>query len=135
MEKELAFETLVVSLGKYTQNTLHITSPRANSSISTDFLVKAQSTRGHATPCALDCVTFLGAAPSDIVSTFGTPKVGNTTFRRIYNDHIPAHLGFVTAPNPVPNPSKPGYSHAGRKVQLTVAEDFFIDPNSMEFSL
>lgn len=89
-----------------------------------------------ATLCALDCLINLNLDAQDVfVSTFGAPRVGNRSFQRIYDEHIPAHWRVVNAPDLIPSLPKVGYAHVGKKVLLTVTGDLFIDPNSMELSL
>lgn len=88
-----------------------------------------------ATICAYDCVLRLDLEPNDIyVSTFGSPRVGNSSFRRLYDAAVPATWRVSIAPDIITKLPKLYYSHVGKKVMLTTAGDLFIDPNILELS-
>lgn len=51
---------------------------------------------GHSLGGALTTLSSLDIPPSDIaVSTFGSPRVGNFKFRKIYNQLVPTHWKFA----------------------------------------
>lgn len=86
--------------------------------------------------CAFDCVLTLGIAGRDLyVATYGSPRVGNAAFRRIYDECVPASWRVSVAADIVTKLPKMGYQHVGKKVMLTTAGDLFIDPNSLELSI
>lgn len=86
--------------------------------------------------CAFDCVLTLGLSAKDLyVATYGSPRVGNAAFRRLYDESIPASWRVSVAPDIVAKLPKVGYQHVGKKVMLTTAGDLFISPNSLELSL
>lgn len=89
-----------------------------------------------ATICAYDCVLRLELGAKDLyVATYGSPRVGNSAFRRLYDEAVPATWRVLIAPDIVTKLPKVGYEHVGKKVMLTSAGDLFIDPNSLELSM
>lgn len=70
-----------------------------------------------------------------LLSTFGTPRVGNVAFADVYENAVPSSWRIVVAPDMVARLPKVGYRHVGKKVLLTVDGDLFIDPNSLEIKL
>lgn len=89
-----------------------------------------------ATICSLDVWIKLRISRRQIfVSTFGSPRVGNESFRRIYNSAIALHWRIVVDPDMVPKVPKVGYRHVGKKVVLTPHGHMFIDPSSLELKL
>lgn len=82
---------------------------------------------------SFDLYLKMGLGPNDIfVSSFGAPRVGNSSFRRMYNERVPNHWRIVIGPDIVTRLPKVGYQHVGKKVLLTAAGELFIDPNSLE---
>lgn len=89
-----------------------------------------------ATICAYDCVLRLDLGAKDLyVATYGSPRVGNGAFRRLYDEAVPASWRVSVAADIVTKLPKVGYEHVGKKVMLTTAGDLFIDPNSLELSI
>lgn len=89
-----------------------------------------------ATICAYDCVLKLDIGARDLyVATYGSPRVGNGAFRRLYDEAVPASWRVSIAADLVTKLPKVGYQHVGKKVMLTTAGDLFIDPNSLELSI
>jgi hypothetical protein len=89
-----------------------------------------------ATLCSLDLVLRLGINRRNIVvSTFGSPRVGNHSFAKFYNENIPIHWRIVVGPDVVTKLPKFGFTHVGKKVLITSDGDLFIDPNALELSL
>lgn len=86
--------------------------------------------------CAFDCALRLELGPRDLyVATFGSPRVGNRAFRRLYDTVVPASWRMTIAADIVTKLPKVGYEHVGKKIMLTTAGDLFIDPSSLELSL
>lgn len=89
-----------------------------------------------ATICAFDCFLGLELTAGDLyVATYGSPRVGNGAFRRLYDEAVPASWRVVVAPDLVTKLPKVGYEHVGKKVMLTSAGDLLIDPNLLELSM
>lgn len=89
-----------------------------------------------ATICAYDCFLGLELSSTDLfVATYGSPRVGNGAFRKLYDEAVPASWRMIVAPDLVTKLPKVGYEHVGKKVMLTTAGDLFIDPNSLELSM
>lgn len=89
-----------------------------------------------ATICSLDVWIKLKVSRREIfVSTFGSPRVGNLAFRKIYDSVIPLHWRIVVNPDMVAKLPKVGYHHVGKKVLLTAHGEMFIDPNALEWQL
>ncbi|KAI0557956.1 Lipase domain protein [Gracilaria domingensis] len=89
-----------------------------------------------ATICALDCALKYQLGTSDIyVATFGSPRVGNSAFRKVYDELVPASWRVSIAADIVTTLPKVDYQHVGKKIMLTTAGDLFIDPNSLELSM
>ena len=66
------------------------------------------------------------------VSSFGSPRLGNSMFRKMYNEVIPHSWRIVIGPDVVTKLPKVGYQHVGKKVLLTAGGEMFIDPNALE---
>ncbi|CAN8072398.1 unnamed protein product [Agarophyton chilense] len=89
-----------------------------------------------ATICALDCALKYQLGTNDIyVATFGSPRVGNSAFRKVYDELLPASWRVSIAADIVTTLPKVDYQHVGKKIMLTTAGDLFIDPNSLELSI
>lgn len=89
-----------------------------------------------ATICSLDVWIKLRISRRQIfVSTFGSPRVGNEAFRRIYNSVIALHWRIVVDPDMIAKLPKVGYRHVGKKVLLTPFGEMFIDPSQLELKL
>ena len=89
-----------------------------------------------ATICSLDVWVKLRISRRSIfVSTFGSPRVGNEAFKRVYNSVIVLHWRIVVDPDMVAKLPKGMFRHVGKKVTLTQHGDLFIDPNALELKL
>jgi len=89
-----------------------------------------------ATICSLDVWIKLRISRRQIfVSTFGSPRVGNEAFRRIYDSVIALHWRIVVDPDMVAKLPKGMYRHVGKKVLLTPHGQMFIDPSALELKL
>lgn len=67
-----------------------------------------------------------------LVSTFGSPRVGNNAFREVYDDQIPMNWRLVAGGDIISRLPKVGYTHVGKRVVLTAAGELFIDPSALE---
>ena len=86
-----------------------------------------------ATLCSLDICLTLQVPPKEMnVSTFGSPRVGNDAFTRLYNWIIEVNWRFVAGGDMISKLPKGGYRHVGKKVMLTSSGDMLIDPNALE---
>jgi Lipase (class 3) len=89
-----------------------------------------------ATLCSLDLALCVGVERNQmLVSTFGSPKVGNESFRQLYNKVVPINWRIVAGGDMISRLPKAGYSHVGKKVLLTPDGELFIDPDSLEVKL
>lgn len=89
-----------------------------------------------ATICALDCALKYQLGSADLqVATYGSPRVGNESFRKVYDELIPASWRVSIAADIVTSLPKVDYQHVGKKIMLTTVGDLFIDPNSLELSM
>eukprot|EP00189_Rhodosorus_marinus_P009142 CAMPEP_0184754330 /NCGR_PEP_ID=MMETSP0315-20130426/44565_1 /TAXON_ID=101924 /ORGANISM="Rhodosorus marinus, Strain UTEX LB 2760" /LENGTH=800 /DNA_ID=CAMNT_0027233747 /DNA_START=206 /DNA_END=2605 /DNA_ORIENTATION=+ len=88
------------------------------------------------TLAALDCSMSLGIGPDEIVvSTFGSPRVGNKAFRNVYSARVTMHWSVELAPNIVPRLPLVTYKTVGNRVLLTSDGTMFLDPNTLESGL
>lgn len=86
-----------------------------------------------ATICSLDLWVKLEISRREIfVSTFGSPRVGNTDFAMVYKEVVPLHWRIVVDPDMVAKLPKVGYRHVGKKAVLTPHGDMFLDPGALE---
>ncbi|PXF48297.1 Lipase [Gracilariopsis chorda] len=86
-----------------------------------------------ATLCSIDALIHLGIPGRKIaVSTFGSPRVGNTAFQEFYDSHILMHWRIVAGGDIISRLPKLGYRHVGKKVILTSSGELFIDPSALE---
>lgn len=86
-----------------------------------------------ATLSSLDVSLTLDVPGSKIVvSTFGSPRVGNKLFQDIYDATIPMNWRVVAGGDIVSRLPKIGYEHVGKKVILSTAGELFIDPSALE---
>lgn len=86
-----------------------------------------------ATICSLDLRLSLNLKENDIfVSTFGSPRVGNFAWGRLYENHVPIHWRFTNEGDVVTMLPKSRYKHVGKRVLITSVGDLFMDPNSLE---
>lgn len=86
-----------------------------------------------ATICSLDLWVKLDISRREIfVSTFGSPRVGNKDFARVYKEVVPLHWRIVVDPDMVAKLPNVGYAHVGKKVVLTPHGDMYIDPSALE---
>lgn len=86
-----------------------------------------------ATISSLDVKLTLGLSNDQIaVSSFGSPRVGNESFREIYDNNIKTHWRFVAGGDFISRVPKIGYTHTGKEVILTSNGEMFIDPCILE---
>lgn len=86
-----------------------------------------------ATICSLDLWVKLKINRREIfVSTFGSPRVGNSDFATVYREVVPLHWRIVVAPDMIAKLPRVGYKHVGKKVVLTPQGDMLIDPDALE---
>mmetsp|Transcript_20316 Transcript_20316/g.81949 ORF Transcript_20316/g.81949 Transcript_20316/m.81949 type:complete len:175 (+) Transcript_20316:2043-2567(+) len=72
------------------------------------------------TLAALDCSMSLGIPPEEIVvSTFGSPRVGNKAFRDVYSGRVTMHWSVELAPDIVPRLPLVTYKTVGNRVSLS----------------
>lgn len=77
-----------------------------------------------ATLCALDVVLSLGVSSKEVVvSTFGSPRIGNGAFRKFYSTLVPTHWRLELAPDMVTRLPLLMYKHVGKRVSF--AAHFF----------
>ncbi|KAJ8901643.1 hypothetical protein NDN08_003850 [Rhodosorus marinus] len=89
-----------------------------------------------ATLCSLDCYVSLGISSRDIfVSSFGSPRLGNKSFREVYDNSIASCWRIIVGPDMVAKLPRWGYKHCGKKVLLTTDGDLFLDPTALELKL
>ncbi len=89
-----------------------------------------------ATICSLDVWIKLRISRRQIfVSTFGSPRVGNEAFSRIYDSVIALHWRIVVDSDMVAKLPKGMFRHVGKKVLLTPHGQMFIDPSALELKL
>lgn len=86
-----------------------------------------------ATICSLDLWVKLNISRREIfVSTFGSPRVGNTYFAAMYKEVVPLHWRIVVDPDMIARLPRVGYVHVGKKVVLTPHGEMIIDPTALE---
>ena len=86
-----------------------------------------------ATVCSLDLWVKLNLSARDIiVSTFGSPRVGNWQFAAMYDKVLPVNWRIVVEPDMIAKLPSVGYKHVGRKVVLTPHGELIIDPSDLE---
>lgn len=86
-----------------------------------------------ATICSLDLWVKLKINRREIfVSTFGSPRVGNSDFAAVYREVVPLHWRIIVAPDMIAKLPRVGYKHVGKKVLLTPQGDMLIDPDALE---
>lgn len=69
------------------------------------------------------------------VSTFGSPKVGNGRFRKVYDSLVPRHWRVELAPDIITRLPLPPYQHVGKQVLLTDAAALFLDPIHLDMHM
>ncbi|CAN8061621.1 unnamed protein product [Agarophyton chilense] len=85
-----------------------------------------------ATICSLDLWVKLNLSRQEIfVSTFGSPRVGNMDFKKVYDQVVPLHWRIVVDPDMITRMPFHGYKHVGKKVVLTAQGDMLIDPDAL----
>lgn len=84
-----------------------------------------------ATLCSLDIAICLDTE-NIYVSTFGSPKVGNYFWSRLYNDVIVAHWRVAMRSDIITTLPRLGYAHVGKRAALTQSGEIFLDPSSIE---
>lgn len=86
-----------------------------------------------ATICSLDLILSLHLEKKDIlVSTFGSPRVGNFYWAELYDKILPIHWRFGLEKDLISTMPKIGYRHVGNRVLMTESGNLFLDPNSLE---
>lgn len=93
-----------------------------------------------ATLCSADLVLQpwwgrLRGGESALVSTFGSPKVGNSAFQAVYNQLGISNWRVVAGGDVIARLPSVGYQHVGRKVVLSARGDLFVDPDALEARL
>lgn len=92
---------------------------------------------GHSLGGALATVASIDVALSlelqdMFVLTFGSPRCGNASWRRVYDNTVAAHWRVAMRSDVVTAFPKGGYRHVGKQVVLTKSGDMFLDPNAIE---
>ncbi|MES1918691.1 hypothetical protein MHBO_000618, partial [Bonamia ostreae] len=97
-----------------------------------DFYVTGHSLGGAlAQIFALDLI--LRKEHESKVYTFGSPKVGNAFFSKLYDEVLPSTFRLVFKKDAISNlPMMSGYVHSGVTVQLDHAGNIIIDPSLAE---
>lgn len=86
-----------------------------------------------ATLCSLDVGLTLDMLSTRIVvTTFGSPRVGNKAFQEVYDEVIRMNWRVVAGGDIISRLPKIGYHHVGKKVILTAGGELFIDPNALD---
>lgn len=86
-----------------------------------------------ATICSLDVRLCLQYAKKEVlVSTFGSPRVGNFFWRIVYEHTIDIHWRFAMQADIVTMMPRFGYHHVGKQVLLASGGNIFLDPNGLE---
>jgi triacylglycerol lipase len=86
-----------------------------------------------ATLCSMDLWITAGLSRRQIfVSTFGSPRVGNDSFRTVYNKVVPLNWRLVVVSDMIAQLPKGRYRHVGKKVLMTPYGLLLIDPNILE---
>lgn len=89
-----------------------------------------------ATICSLDIWIKLRISRRQIlVSTFGSPRVGNDAFKRIYDSVIALHWRIVVDTDMIAKLPKGLYRHVGTKVLITPHGHMFIEPWELQLKL
>ena len=70
-----------------------------------------------------------------MVSTFGAPKVGNRSFRKLYEEVVHQHWRVEISLDLVPRLPWMPYEHTGKQVLLTPGGDLFLDPNPLDMQV
>lgn len=89
--------------------------------------------------CSFDVVVQLAIA-NVTCTTFGCPRLGNTSFKKKYNRAVPATFAFVNAGDvvtklPPKTPKALSYTSVGTVVLLNAFGNLVIDPNVLELAL
>lgn len=87
-----------------------------------------------ATVCALDlCLSCIVDKPEDIsVSTFGSPKCGNKSWRDVYEKVIKSHWNVKIDNDVVTMLPKVQYCHVGKTALMTSTGNFVLDPSAVD---
>ncbi|KAJ8905966.1 hypothetical protein NDN08_002467 [Rhodosorus marinus] len=85
--------------------------------------------------CALDAQARLQSPGGVYVFTFGSPKVGNHAFAKVFNEKVPCCWRVVLAKDPITR-LPPGFSfaHIGNSALITEEGHLFIDPTLFELA-
>jgi len=82
---------------------------------------------------SLDLIASLNLSKADIlVSTWGSPRCGDFTWKKLYDKNVPIHWRFTVERDFISMLPKWGYKHVGKRVLLTGSGNLFLDPNSLE---
>lgn len=91
-----------------------------------------------ATLCSLDLTLqewWQAEGEGVLVSTFGSPRVGNRAFRDVYDSMVCTHWRVVAGGDVIARLPSVGYSHVGRKITLTASGELFMDADALEVRL
>mmetsp|Transcript_17213 Transcript_17213/g.69741 ORF Transcript_17213/g.69741 Transcript_17213/m.69741 type:complete len:642 (+) Transcript_17213:567-2492(+) len=66
------------------------------------------------------------------VTTFGSPKVGNNYFRRMYDDRVRSHWRVELAPDMITRLPLAPYVHVGKQALITESNDLLLDPSHLD---
>jgi len=77
----------------------------------------------------------LRKAQSTLVSTFGSPRVGNRSFRWVYVQLRVTNWRLVAGGDLISRLPKLGYKHVGRRVAISAEGSLFVDPDALETRL
>lgn len=86
-----------------------------------------------ATICSLDLWVKLHISRREMVlSTFGSPRIGNAQFAQIHERVVPLHWRIVVEPDMIAQLPTGSFTHVGTPVILTADGDMKIDPNVLD---
>ncbi|KAJ8902708.1 hypothetical protein NDN08_006028 [Rhodosorus marinus] len=66
------------------------------------------------------------------VTTFGSPKVGNKYFRKMYDDRVRSHWRVELAPDMITRLPLAPYVHVGKQALITESNDLLLDPSHLD---
>lgn len=82
--------------------------------------------------CSLDLHVVLDIPTAKIiVSAFGSPRIGNFSFQKVYNSTLHQTWRISIQRDLVTKLPKLGYYHVGKLAMITDSGDIFLDPNSL----
>uniref|UniRef100_A0A6T6NJ98 Fungal lipase-type domain-containing protein n=1 Tax=Rhodosorus marinus TaxID=101924 RepID=A0A6T6NJ98_9RHOD len=66
------------------------------------------------------------------VTTFGSPKVGNNYFRKMYDERVRCHWRVELAPDMITRLPLAPYVHVGKQALVTESNDLLLDPSHLD---